>query len=59
MKMPQEKNGEKTDLKCDLVGFCAEIKTMRKEDITRLKAFEMKVYMAQDGEDQLDRAHFK
>ena len=44
MKMPQEENGENTDLKCDLVGFCAEIKTMRKEDITRLEAFETKVW---------------
>src|SRR6218665_3346527 len=37
MKMPQEKNDENTDLKCDLV-LC------RKEDITRLEAFEMKVW---------------
>src|SRR6218665_323634 len=44
MKMPQEKNGENTDLKCDLVAYCAEIRTMRKEDITRLEAFEMKVW---------------
>src|SRR6218665_963525 len=43
MKMPQEKNGENIDLKCDLV-YCAEIRTMRKEDITRLEAFEMKVW---------------
>src|SRR6218665_2034632 len=43
MKMPQEKNGENTDLKCDLV-YCAEIRTKRKEDITRLEAFEMKVW---------------
>src|SRR6218665_1807551 len=43
MKMPQEKNGENTDLKCDLV-YCAEIRTMRKEGITRLEAFEMKVW---------------
>src|SRR6218665_3003771 len=38
MKMPQEKNGENTDL------YCAEIRTMRKEDITTLEAFEMKVW---------------
>src|SRR6218665_4096899 len=44
MKMPQEMNGENTDLKCDLVMYCAEIRTMRKEDITRLEAFEMKVW---------------
>src|SRR6218665_1344573 len=45
MKMPQEKNGENTDLKCDLVVlYCAEIRTMRKEDITRIKAFEIKVW---------------
>src|SRR6218665_1251328 len=43
VEMPQEKNGENTDLKCDLV-YCAEIRTMRKEDITRLEAFEMKVW---------------
>src|SRR6218665_836105 len=45
MKMPQEKNDENTDLKCDLV-LCrnAEIRTMRKENITRLEAFEMKVW---------------
>src|SRR6218665_479433 len=36
MKMPQEKNGENTDLKCDLV-YCAETWTLRKEDITRLE----------------------
>ena len=57
MKMPQEKNGEYTDLKCDLVAYCAETWTLRKEDITRLETFEMR--MAQDGEDQLDRAHIK
>src|SRR6218665_1688257 len=46
MKMPQEKNGENNDLKCDLVDYCAEIRTVRKEDImcTRLEAFEMKVW---------------
>ena len=38
MKMPQEKNGENTDLKCDLV-LCRN-RTMRKKDITRLEAFE-------------------
>src|SRR6218665_418426 len=37
MKMPQEKNGENTDLKCDLV-LC------RNKDITRLEAFEIKVW---------------
>ena len=36
MKMPQEKNDENTDLKCDLV-YCAETWTLRKEDITRLE----------------------
>src|SRR6218665_671996 len=45
MKMPQEKNGENTDLKCD----CAEIRTMRKEDITRLEAFEMKVWRRKEN----------
>ena len=45
MKMPQEKNGEITDLKRESVTlYCAEIRTMRKEDITRLEAFEMKVW---------------
>src|SRR6218665_2960303 len=44
MKMPQEKNGENIDLKCDLAMYCAEIRTMRKEDITRLETFEMKVW---------------
>src|SRR6218665_3359092 len=45
MKMPQEKNGENTDLKCDLV-LCRnkDYIYMRKEDITRLEAFEMKVW---------------
>ena len=38
MKMPQEKNGENTDLKCDLV-LC---RNMDKEDITRSEAFEMR-----------------
>src|SRR6218665_94527 len=42
MKMPQEKNGENTDLKCDLV-LCRK-RTVRKEDITRLEAFEMEVW---------------
>src|SRR6218665_1131978 len=41
-KMPQGKNGENTDLKCDLV-LCRNKDYMRKEDITRLEAFEMKV----------------
>ena len=44
MKMPQEKNGENIDLKCDLVGYCAETWTLRKEDITRLEAFEMRIW---------------
>src|SRR6218665_1608523 len=44
MKMPQEKNGDNTDLKCDFVLCRKFIKTMRKEDITRLEAFEMKVW---------------
>src|SRR6218665_2534569 len=45
MKMPHEKNGENIDLKCDVVGlYCADIRTMRKEDITRLEVFEMKVW---------------
>src|SRR6218665_41544 len=35
-KISQEKNGENTDLECD----CAETWTLRKEDITRLEAFE-------------------
>src|SRR6218665_825001 len=42
MMMPQEKNDENTDLKCDLV-YCAETWTLRKEDITRLEAFEMRI----------------
>src|SRR6218665_1536050 len=42
IKMPQEKNGENTDLKCDLV-LCRN-KDYEKEDITRLEAFEMKVW---------------
>ena len=43
MKMPQEMNGENIDLKCALV-YCAETWTLRKEDITRLEAFEIKVW---------------
>src|SRR6218665_4039435 len=42
MKMPQEKNGENTDLNCDLV-LCRN-KDYEKKDITRLEAFEMKVW---------------
>src|SRR6218665_257371 len=38
MKMPQEKNGENTDL------YCAETWTLRKEDIRRLEAFEMRIW---------------
>ena len=42
MKMPQEKNGEHTDLKCDLV-LCRNMDS-REEDITRLEAFEMRAW---------------
>src|SRR6218665_930079 len=41
LKMPQENNGENTDC---VTLYCGEIWTMRKEDITRLDAFEMKVW---------------
>src|SRR6218665_2979166 len=54
MKMPQEKNGKNTDLKCDLV-LCRN-KDYEKEDITKLEAFEMKVWHGME-KDQLDRAH--
>src|SRR6218665_3124842 len=43
MMMPQEKNDENTDLKCDVV-YSAETWTLRKEDITRLEAFEMRIW---------------
>jgi len=42
--MSQEKNGENTDLKCGLTLYCTETWTLRKEDITRLEAFEMWIW---------------
>ena len=44
MKMPQERNGENTDLKCDLVLCRNKDYEKGSEDITRLEAFEMKVW---------------
>jgi len=46
-KMSQENNGENTDLECDLV-LCKNMDSdgwmVRKEDITRLEAFEMWIW---------------
>jgi len=40
--MSQEKNGENTDLECDLI-LCRNMDS-RKEDITRLEVFEMWIW---------------
>ena len=56
MKMPQEKNCENTDLKCDLV-LCRN-KDYEKGGHHKIGSL-LNEGMAQDGEDQLDRAHIK
>ena len=40
-KMSQEKNGENTDLECDLT-LCRNMDS-ENEDITRMEAFEMRI----------------
>src|SRR6218665_3795074 len=43
--MPQEKNGENTDLKCDLVAYCAETyMDSEKGGHHKIGAFEMRIW---------------